>query len=86
VAAVIDSVFAHLAEYFITARPNRGTSPRFSYPGFGTFTKKRRGARRGRNPQTGAPLTIPARSTILFAVGQELRAQLNRDGHRTKRG
>ena len=26
---------------------------RFSYPGFGTFTMKKRAARKGRNPRTG---------------------------------
>jgi len=45
VARIIDVVFTELGDYFIRARPTRTALPRFSYPGFGTFTKRRRGAR-----------------------------------------
>ena len=31
---------------------------RFSYPGFGTFVVRTRKARKGRNPKTGAEITI----------------------------
>ena len=31
-------------------------SKRFQVPGFGTFTVRSRKARKGRNPQTGAPI------------------------------
>ena len=34
---------------------------RFSYPGFGTFTMKKRAARKGRNPATGEEITIAAK-------------------------
>lgn len=78
VGLVVDAVFAELARYFIDTRKSRGTTARFSYPGFGTFTKKRRGARGGRNPQTGAAITIPATTTLAFHPGQELKAALNR--------
>jgi peptidoglycan hydrolase-like protein with peptidoglycan-binding domain len=33
-----------------------------------------------RNPQTGAPITIPQQQTITFSPGQELRSLLNRNG------
>ena len=39
---------------------------RFSYPGFGTFNVKERGERQGRNPRTGATITIPASKTVSF--------------------
>ncbi len=39
---------------------------RFSFPGFGTFTVRRRAARKGRNPRTGAVITIKASSTVAF--------------------
>jgi DNA-binding protein HU-beta len=39
---------------------------RFTYPNFGTWTVRRRKARKGRNPQTGTTINIPASRTIGF--------------------
>ncbi len=39
---------------------------RFSYPGFGTFSVKKRAARKGRNPRTGAEIRIKASKTVGF--------------------
>jgi len=41
--------------------------------GFGTFTKVKRKARTGRNPQTGAPIKIKARSVVKFKPGKLLK-------------
>ena len=41
--------------------------------GFGTFSKVRRKARKGRNPQTGAPIKIKARNVVKFRPGKKLR-------------
>lgn len=41
--------------------------------GFGTFSVRSRAARRGRNPQTGAPIDIPARKTPGFTAGKALK-------------
>jgi DNA-binding protein HU-beta len=49
---------------------------RASLVGFGTFTVARRRARRGRNPQTGAPITIPARRVVRFTAGKTLRVEV----------
>jgi DNA-binding protein HU-beta len=49
---------------------------RASLVGFGTFTVARRRARRGRNPQTGAPITIPARRVVRFTAGKTLRIEV----------
>ena len=40
--------------------------------GFGTFSKARRKARKGRNPQTGAPIKIKARNVVKFKAGKKL--------------
>jgi DNA-binding protein HU-beta len=77
VAMLVDSVFAELGDYFIKARVTR-KSPRFTYPGFGTFTKKEKRARAGRDPRSGEAIEIPARTTVAFAPGQEMKAGLNR--------
>lgn len=39
--------------------------------GFGSFTRKTRDARQGRNPKTGAALTIPARSVLTFKASKQ---------------
>lgn len=41
--------------------------------GFGTFEVRNRAARMGRNPQTGAPLHIPASKTPAFKSGKGLK-------------
>ena len=41
--------------------------------GFGTFSKVRRKARKGRNPQTGAPIKIKATNVVKFRPGKKLR-------------
>lgn len=78
VAAVIDAAFAELGDYFVKAKVTRRQTPRFTYPGFGTFTKKCKSGRSGRNPRNGEPLFIPPSTTVTFAPGQELKSFLNR--------
>jgi DNA-binding protein HU-beta len=45
--------------------------------GFGTFEAKKRPARKGRNPQTGAEVKIPARVVASFKVGSKLKEAIN---------
>src|SRR5680860_1044533 len=52
IVKVLDLAFAELSDYFVRSRVTRSTSPRFSYPKFGTFPKKQRSSRRGVNPRT----------------------------------
>jgi DNA-binding protein HU-beta len=44
--------------------------------GFGTFTKAKRKARMGRNPQTGKEIKIPASWYPKFRAGAEFKAAL----------
>ena len=69
-----------MGDYFIRTRVSRTQGPRLTYPGFGTFSKRRRPPRMVKNPKTGAPITIPQQETITFSPGQELRSLLNRNG------
>jgi DNA-binding protein HU-beta len=46
--------------------------------GFGTFTANKRKARTGRNPQTGATIEIPPKTTVRFRASKELEEILNR--------
>ena len=41
--------------------------------GFGTFSKVRRKARKGRNPQTGAEIKIKASNVVRFKAGKKLK-------------
>ncbi len=41
--------------------------------GFGSFVRRHRGARTGKNPQTGQPLTIKASNTVAFKPGKQLK-------------
>jgi nucleoid DNA-binding protein len=77
-ARIVDAVFTEVGDYFIRARHSVSNPPRLSYPGFGTFTKRRRHSRTVRNPSTGAPVVIPAQCTVVFAPGQELKSLINR--------
>ena len=45
--------------------------------GFGTFEVSERAARTGRNPQTGAEMTIPASKSPKFKAGKALKDLVN---------
>jgi integration host factor subunit beta len=47
--------------------------------GFGSFRVRERGARRGRNPKTGAPVDIPAKRVPYFKPGKELKELINEE-------
>ncbi len=59
------------------------TAGRLSIPGFGRFTTRKRAARKGRNPRTGAEIDIPERTVITFSPGKALRENLS--GKTTKK-
>lgn len=44
--------------------------------GFGTFHVVKRGARKGRNPQTKKEMNIPAKKVVKFKAGSELSANV----------
>lgn len=46
--------------------------------GFGTFEVRHRAARKGRNPQTGKEITIPATEVPAFKPGKALKESVNK--------
>ena len=62
----IDALFEGIADAL--ARGEKVT-----VTGFGTFEVRQRAARMGRNPQTGAPLHIPASKSPAFRAGKALK-------------
>ena len=49
-----------------------------SLTGFGKFHVAERGARQGRNPQTGAPIQIAASRVPRFSAGSKLKESVKR--------
>ena len=48
--------------------------------GFGAFSVKHRPARTGRNPRTGAHVSVEQKSVPFFKTGKEMRERLNKPG------
>jgi len=46
--------------------------------GFGTFSQRKRAARKGRNPSTGAAIKIAASKVIKFSAGKTLKDRVNK--------
>ncbi len=49
---------------------------RFSYPGFGTFTLRKRAPRVGRNPRTGDEIPIGPSKTVAFKPAPNFKSSL----------
>jgi integration host factor subunit beta len=69
VNAILDEITAALA---------RGD--RVELRGFGAFSVKHRDARVGRNPRTGAHVSVDEKAVPFFKTGKEMRERLN-EGH-----
>ncbi|MBN2614159.1 MAG: HU family DNA-binding protein [Bacteroidales bacterium] len=46
---------------------------RVALVGFGSFSVSTRSARKGRNPQTGKEISIPAKKVVKFKAGADLK-------------
>ena len=53
-----------------------GSGGKVTLVGFGTFSTSKRSARKGRNPQTGAEINIPAKTVVKFKAGKELNSKV----------
>jgi integration host factor subunit beta len=60
----------------ITSAMARGD--RVELRGFGAFSVKHRPARTGRNPRTGAHVSVDQKSVPFFKTGKEMRERLNK--------
>jgi integration host factor subunit beta len=68
VAALFDSITDQLAK-----------GGRVELRGFGAFSTRKRDARVGRNPRTGAAVDVDAKRVPYFKPGKEMRERLNLD-------
>jgi DNA-binding protein HU-beta len=64
--AAVDCVFSAITKAL-------GKGEAVSVPGFGTFKVAARGARKGRNPQTGEEISIKATKVPRFVAGKGLK-------------
>ncbi len=68
--AAVDSVFKNIADAISKGQ-------RVSILGFGSFSQSHRPARKGRNPQTGQEIDIPAQNVAKFSSSASLKKTLN---------
>jgi DNA-binding protein HU-beta len=66
---VVDALFVELKKAI-------KKDSRFSLPGFGTFTVRKRAARNGINPQTKKPIKIKASKTVAFKPAPKFKSSL----------
>ena len=71
VEAIVTAIFQEIA-----AALARGD--RVELRGFGAFSVKHRPARTGRNPRTGAHVSVDQKSVPFFKTGKEMRERLNK--------
>lgn len=65
-AAAVDAVFSSISD-------SLAAGDKVQLIGFGTFEVRERAERLGRNPQTGAEITIPAKKVPVFKPGKLLK-------------
>ena len=68
--SVVKDLFTNLANL---AASETKTNGEFAVPGFGKLVKATSKARQGRNPATGATITIPAKTTVKFRLGKSMK-------------
>jgi integration host factor subunit beta len=76
VEKVVDAIFDQITEAL-------AHGDRVELRGFGVFSAKIRGARKGRNPRTGAEVQVAQKAIPFFKTGKEMRARLNRETARS---
>jgi len=67
---IINSIFDSMIEAM-------GNGERIEIRGFGSFVVKHRRAREGRNPKSGAVVSVAAKRVPFFKVGKELRLRVD---------
>ncbi|MFO7915105.1 MAG: HU family DNA-binding protein [Candidatus Krumholzibacteriales bacterium] len=73
--AAVDAIFSTAPrEGIIAGELSKGK--RVQITGFGTFSRRKRKKRKGRNPQTGATITIPATKYPAFKAGKALKERV----------
>ena len=72
-----DEAFAYMETILETIKKTLETAETVKITGFGSFVVKKKENRKGRNPQTGEPITINARKILTFKPSTLLRQAIN---------
>ncbi|HEX2769566.1 MAG TPA: integration host factor subunit alpha [Geobacteraceae bacterium] len=72
-----DEAFAYLETILETIKKTLETAETVKITGFGSFVVKEKKSRKGRNPQTGEPITITARKVLTFKPSTVLKSAIN---------
>ena len=67
--ASVDAVFSTIQEFLAEGE-------KVQLIGFGNFEVRDRAARKGRNPQTGKEINIPAKKVVKFKAGAGLQGKI----------
>jgi integration host factor subunit alpha len=73
-----DEAFAYLETILETIKKTLETAETVKITGFGSFVVNKKNSRKGRNPQTGEPITITARKVLTFKPSTVLKSSLNK--------
>jgi integration host factor subunit alpha len=74
---VVEQVFAII-------RDGLRDSGKVKISGFGSFVVNQKKSRRGRNPQTGEPITIDSRRVLSFKASDVLKELVNNNGKKPR--
>jgi DNA-binding protein HU-beta len=77
VASILDEAFAQIARAIRKEK-------RFWVPGFGTFSVRKRNARKGFDPSHQKPITIPAMRSIGFRAAPQLKKGIQESAARAR--
>lgn len=67
----VDCIFEHMSQALIA-------NQRIEIRGFGTFSLRQLGPRRGRNPFSGEDLNLPSTYSVHFKPGKELKQRVDK--------
>ena len=74
-SSAVDAIFSTAPKEGIIAN-ELAQGRRVQITGFGTFQTRKRKKRKGRNPQTGETITIPATKFPAFSAGKALKSRV----------
>jgi len=66
-----------LESVFSILKDTLASGEKIKIAGFGNFEVKQKNDRKGRNPQTGEPITIASRRVLSFKTSSVLKAAMN---------
>lgn len=70
-SAAVDTIIENIQKAVVAGK-------KVTFMGFGSFEKGQVDKRKGRNPQTGKQMNIPAHNVVRFHTGKSLKKAINK--------